>query len=500
MKANGDAGTGSIKYVSLDRNQLRWETLDVEGLISACHPARMIWELSGNLDLSGFEKDHKSKEGSAGRPCWPARLLVSVWVYSYSIGVASSRAIERMLSHEPGLRWLAATETINYHTLADFRVGHKEALEELFAQFLAILDEAGLVDLSTILHDGTKVKAVAGSGSFHRRKTLEKRLKTARKVVRELDRQASEESEPMEGRRRAAQQRAAQEALQRAQAALQQLQRLEKVSAASEHPKLRVSSSEAEARKMKHGDGGVAPSYNVQVSTEAQSRMIVAIGLTTAANDTDELMPAIRRVEHNSGYKPARVVADNGYATRSNVEKTSEHGIELIAPWKEGASREAGACAVNGIGAGFEPSAFGLQRGGKRLLCPAGKTLVVIQQKIHHGVLKDVFEAAQHDCGSCQWRPQCCGERNGPRRVERVVESTAMKQYLARMRRSQTQMLYRKRCEIAEFPHMWAKGVKKWRRFSVRGIAKAGVEALWVALAYNISQWIRVRCVVPTPA
>lgn len=36
---------------------------------------------------------------------------------------------------------------------------------------------------------------------------------------------------------------------------------------------------------------------------------------------------------------------------------------------------------------------------------------------------------------------------------------------------------------------MWAKAVKKWTRFSVRGLAKAGMEALWLAFAYNISQW-----------
>jgi hypothetical protein len=153
-----------------------------------------------------------------------------------------------MMSHEPGLRWLAASETINYHSLADFRVWHKEALEGLFAQFLALLDEAGIVDLRTLMHDGTKVKAVASRHSSHRRKTLEKRLRQARKAVRELDRQAAEE-EAMDERRRAAQARAAQEALARAQAALKKLQQLEAATAPSERPALRVSESEAEAKR-----------------------------------------------------------------------------------------------------------------------------------------------------------------------------------------------------------------------------------------------------------
>jgi transposase len=494
------ASEQAIKHITLNRGQLRWEAVDLERLIAEDHPARIIWEVSGRFDLRRFEQEHKSKEGEAGRPCWPARLLVSVWVYSYTMGVAGARAIERMLSHEPGLRWLAASEIVNHHTLSDFRVEHKEALEDLFAQFLALLEQAQMVDLSLLLHDGTKVKAVAGSGSLHRRKTLEKRLRQARKVVRELDRRAASEQEPDDKRRQAAQERAAREALERAQAAMEKLRQLEAVTAPSEHKDLRVSLSEAEARKMKQGDGGIAPSYNMQVTTEARSRMIVGIGLSTAGNDIQELLPAIGRVEYYSGQKPATVIADNGYATRSNVEQTTERNIDLIAPWKEDSSREAGACARNGIAAKFAPSKFHVQRGGKQLICPAGKTLVVIQQKIHHGVRKDVFQASESDCGHCGWRKDCCGERQGPRRIERPVESQAMKQYLSRMKRPETRALYRRRSEIAEFPYLWAKAVKKWRRFSVRGLMKAGIEALWVAFAYNIAQWMRLQRAVPAVA
>ena len=68
-----------------------------------------------------------------------------------------------------------------------------------------------------------------------------------------------------------------------------------------------------------------------------------------------------------------------------------------------------------------------------------------------------------------------------------------MKQYQARMKRPEVKQLYRKRSEIAEFPHLWAKAVKGWRRFSVRGVVKASMEAMWVGLAYNVTQWMRLR-------
>lgn len=482
-----------VKTIVLDRNQIQWAALDLEDLIDEQHPARMIWELSGRFDLSLFEDQQKSREGEAGRPCWPARLQASVWIYGYTLAVASARALERMMPHEPGLRWLTADQPINHHTLSDFRVGHKEALESVFAQLLTMLETAGLVDLKTLLHDGTKVKAVAGRASLHRRKTLEKRMRQARKVIKQLDEKAAAEVEPIEERRKAAQQRAAREALARAAAALEKLKALEAAARPSEREQVRVSDSEPEARNMKHADGGCGPSYNVQVTTEAKGPFIVGIGVCTAANDTQELMPAVERVKSSCGAIPEQLIADGGYATRSNVEQTSAQKIELIAPWKTAASREAGACKSNGIEAEFAPSEFRNQRGGKKLTCPAGKTLVQIHQKTHHGVQRNVFEARAQDCGRCRWKKACCGSRGGPRQVERVVESAPMKQYLARMKRPEVRQLYRKRSEIAEFPHLWMKAVKKWRRFSVRGLVKAGIEATWVALSYNVAQMMRVQ-------
>lgn len=489
---NTETAVARIKTIPLDRSQAMWAPVDLESLIEEDHRARVIWNLCGQFDLSRFEQEWKTREGNAGRPCWSAQLLVSVWVYGYTLGVASARAMERMMSHEPGFRWLTADNAINHHTLADFRVGHKEALQELFAQFLSLLEVAEMVDFKTLLHDGTKVRAVAGRSSLHRRKTMEKRVNEARKVVRELDRRAETESEAMDARRRAAQIRAAQEALQKAKAALEKVKQLEAKAKPSERKDVRVSESEPDARNMKHPDGGWGPSYNVQVSTEAKSRMIVSIGVSTAANDMHELIPAIEQAKANTGIVPEQIIADNGYVSRSNVEQTSDQNVELIAPWKQDASRGAGARATSGVAVEFGSAEFRTQRGGKKLTCPAGKTLVIIGQERSHGQVCNVFEARRADCGRCRWKKQCCGSNGGPRRVSRVVESPAMKQYLSRMKRSAIKVLYKKRSEIAEFPHLWAKGVKKWRRFSVRGAVKAGMEAIWVALAYNVTQWIRI--------
>jgi hypothetical protein len=56
----------------------------------------------------------------------------------------------------------------------------------------------------------------------------------------------------------------------------------------------------------------------------------------------------------------------------------------------------------------------------------------------------------------------------------------------------ETKALIRERGRVAEFVNAWLKDKLGLRRFRVRGLAKAGTEALWALLAYNIRQWIRL--------
>ncbi len=45
------------------------------------------------------------------------------------------------------------------------------ALDELFIQILGVLDKEGLISLDRGMHDGTKIKANAGSDTFRREET-----------------------------------------------------------------------------------------------------------------------------------------------------------------------------------------------------------------------------------------------------------------------------------------------------------------------------------------
>jgi hypothetical protein len=182
------------------------------------------------------------------------------------------------------------------------------------------------------------------------------------------------------------------------------------------------------------------------------------------------------------------MVADGGYASRDNVEQMAQTEVVLVTPWKSEQARQNPLQSMHGIQAGYGPEAFVAQGDGLR--CPSGNILSFAGVRILHGLPHRVYEALASDCTACSLKPQCCPRRSA-REVRQIQESAAMQAYLQRMQDPAMQELYKKRAAVAEYPNLWMKHLRKWRRFSVRGKAKACREALWRALSYNAEQWIR---------
>ena len=132
--------TAAAKLKTVDRNLPMLAQIVAEELIPQDHKARAIWALVGRLDLSRFELPLKTRQGCVGRPAWDPHLLVSLWIYAYSERISSARELERLMEWEPGLQWLGGLKTVSCHTLSDFRVDQREALDELFAQLLGVLE------------------------------------------------------------------------------------------------------------------------------------------------------------------------------------------------------------------------------------------------------------------------------------------------------------------------------------------------------------------------
>ncbi len=210
---------GAPRLKPVDRSQMLLRAVDVEELIEPDHAARAIWAFTGQMDWSGFYASIHAVAGVAGREAWDPRLLGSLWIYAYSRGISSAREVARRCGYDPGFQWLTGLAQVNYHTLADFRVGHQAELDELFAQALGLLSAEGLITLERVMHDGTKIKACAGADSFRREERIQQHLAAARAQVAAMADPRAEEP----ARQRAARQRAQCERAQRLEQALAEL-------------------------------------------------------------------------------------------------------------------------------------------------------------------------------------------------------------------------------------------------------------------------------------
>lgn len=317
----------------VNRRQLRLEPTDLDSLIEAEHPARSIWRVLEGLELSGFYAPIKAVEGGPGQDATDPRILLALWLYALSEGVNCARELDRLCERHHAYRWICGGVSVNYHLLSDFRSEHAEALEELFSQVLAVLMHKGLVSLTRVAQDGTRVRASAGAASFRREPSLRKCLAEAQAQVAALS--AEQDDLACGARIASARKRAAREREARLEAALKELPQVAAVK--KKRPaEPRVSTTDPEARVMKMADGGFRPAYNVQLCGDVESRIVVGVAVTNQGTDNQQLEPMLEQLEQRTQRLPRQVLVDGGYRDQKGIERIAARGIEVYSPLIKG--------------------------------------------------------------------------------------------------------------------------------------------------------------------
>jgi transposase len=423
-----------LKFVRLrkpERNQVVMSVQSPDGLIAMDHPARLIWQVAGRLDLSRFYDSIQAVEGSVGRDATDPRLLVSLWLYAATRGVGSARELARRCGESRPYQWLCGGVSVNHHTLSDFRVSHGAALDELLTQVIAALVQRKLIKVYRISQDGTRVRACAGASSFRRKERLELLLKQAKDHVQELKALLEDpaKSAGLSARHKAARKRAARERQERLEKALAKLPALaqkqeklaQKVSAKDKKKgKLkepRASTTDDQAKVMKMPDGGFRPAVNVQIASDTQSRAILGVSVVDQGVDTtNQLQPMRQQVQERSGQEVKEHLADGGYLKLQEVQEAQEQNVSLYIPPKPPRNKEQRASE-------YEPM---------------------------------------------------------------PSDSEVIRQWRQRMGSAQGQRIYRQRASTSETINADLKSFRGLVQLTVRGLAKAQCVALWSALAYNL--------------
>lgn len=334
--ASNTSGTPRLKMP--DRTQVDPHPKILDELVAVDHPARLVWELVEDLDMTPLYERIKAVEGHPGRPAIDPRVLTALWIYATSEGISSSRKLAKLCSCDDAYKWLCGGVALNYHTLADFRIHHAQWLQQQVVANVAVMRKEGLIDLKVVGQDGMRVRASAGSGSFKKEKKLEEFLEEAQQQWDRLQNEFESGSSQVSARERAARERAARERVERLQRAKEERK---KVEASREKRKkgdgqqARASMTDPEARRMKMADGGYRPAYNVQFATTLDTLVIVGSDVINAGGDGGQMDPMIERIEQQQVKLPEEYYADGGFSTKSDIETVGQRGVEVYTPIKE---------------------------------------------------------------------------------------------------------------------------------------------------------------------
>lgn len=140
---------------------------------------------SAQLEELDYRKLYRTYSSRGRKSAVEPRVMFKVIVYGYLCGIYSSRKLEEACRYRVDFMWLLEDQKAPDHaTIARFRtVRCKEAIEDLFYQFVHKLEEMGETDHQAVFIDGTKIESRAGRYTFVWRKSVEKHLSKVKTQV-----------------------------------------------------------------------------------------------------------------------------------------------------------------------------------------------------------------------------------------------------------------------------------------------------------------------------
>jgi transposase len=417
--------------------------VDLESVLAADHPARLVWGYVERQDLSRLEQGIKARGSNPGRRAIDPRILFALWLYATLQGVGSGREIARLSQVHDAYRWICGGVGVNYHALNDFRADNAQWFDELLSDNVAALAAIGVITLQRVAHDGVRVRASAGAASFRRRERLGKQLTLARQLVQALKQRTQDDPGAASRREQAARESAAHRREKRIEAALARLPELEEAKRRSggKREDARASTTDAQASVMKMADGGYRPAYNVQYASDCASQMVVGVDVTTSGSDMAQLAPMVQQVQQRLGRAPEQWLVDGGFPAHEQIDAVADQ-TEVYAPVPKPRPAKDKRDKDGGNDGGVNP--------------PAGEG----QGRPPQGMAGSEFEPKADD-------------------------SAAVAQWRRRMASDAAREIYKERAATAECVNAQMRN-HGLHRMPMRGLVKARGTALLHALAHNL--------------
>lgn len=451
------------RFVVIDHDTPLLLPPDLRDWLPEDHLVHFIMDAVKLLDLCQARVNPRG----TGYAQYPPGMMLGLLIYCYATGTFSSRKIETLTYESVAVRYLCADTHPDHDSICKFRRENKELLESSFHQVLECAARLNVLQVGQVVLsvDGTKILASASKHSAVSHGHAQQQLLLLEEQIKELTAKAEAAdstplreglSLPEEIRRREKRQEKLREAVQvieqRARERHQQEQaayerklqerqdreqaRGKKTGGKAPHPpkegpqaKDQYNFTDPQSRIMKHGGGEhFEQSYNAQAAVEVQSRLVVSQLVSDAPNDKEQLVPVL---ENKSPVVQSLsvVLVDSGYYSEAAIRQVE----------------------VPDADTGVSPQVYAATRRHK-----------------HERSVKDL---EQHD--------------DPPPPPPGAPVKAIMEQ---RMETQEGKALYGLRKQTVEPVFGIIKSAMGFRRFSLRGLTKVGLEWTLVTLSYNLKR------------
>ncbi len=472
--------------------------------------------IDNEIDLSDFDLRYQNDD--MGAPAYDPAILLKIILYAYSRGITSSRKIAQCCQENIIFMALSADTRPHFTTIADFISTLDQEIISLFLEVLLCCDEMGLIGKEMFAVDGCKMPSNASkewSGTkedIHRKK--EKMEQTIRQIIKRHREMDATEANSKIIEKEAKYVDTIKKNLIKIKTWLNDND--DKPGKSGKPVKSNITDNESAKMKTSHG---VIQGYDGVAVVDDKHQVIVHAEAFGAAQEHDLLEPMIEGTRANfesigskkDVFKKAKLVADSGYHTESNMKMVMEEGIDAYIADTQFRKRDPRFADVDkykerfrkerteyyGTSNLYRAKDFAKSEDNTHCICPEGKRLyrnggnVIVD-----GNRAFKFRGRKTDCRICEAREKCL--RNPDKTETRQVyffvgrSESAPETFTQKMKRKidsiKGRLIYNRRLGTAEPPFAHIRSILRLDRFTLRGKRKVNTQWLLYCIVHNLTK------------
>jgi transposase len=478
-----------MTYIQSYKDQVWLLPPSIEELIPEDHICFLVEALIDSMDFGAFDL----KYAGSGHPAYHPRVLLKILVMGVMDRVRSSRRLAKNARENVVYMYLSEKLAPDFRTISDFRKDNPDVVKKAFSHTVELGKQEGLIDLSHLSTDGSKIKANASNRRVLTGEELDFLLRFVDEELEEWTRQDTKEDgifgdlrgfDQLPGKSKKVIQKAAQYYIsklrEKGSVFKEEIKdKLEKAFGESKESGSRQTSmTDPKSRFIKNGKGKIELSYNSQITVD-NGGFILSSDVCQDVTDAKQLEPQVLQVEENVGSLPAGVAwsFDAGYFGGANIKFLSDKKIDGYIPENNKGNTNP-----------YDKSHFRYDMESDEYLCPEKKRLKFLGEHFDKQKNKTLRVYMGEECVGCKVQSKCTRRKDGIRYIKDFPYEAQRNTMREKMKTPEAKEVYALRSRTVEPVFGDIKENKGLSSFLTRGLERVKIEFNLACIGSNLKK------------